>query len=83
LQLIGYLRMGNLESKKLKDIDQKIYMFDSTFISLCLKVFDWATFRNQKGAIKLHIALDCNGFLLPYICSRILDVNTKYDMLNI
>lgn len=29
--------------------------FDSTTISLCLSLFDWATFRKKKGGIKLHI----------------------------
>jgi len=29
--------------------------FDSTTISLCLSLFDWATFRKKKGGIKLHM----------------------------
>ncbi len=28
--------------------------FDSTTISLCLSLFEWATFRRKKGGIKLH-----------------------------
>jgi len=28
---------------------------DSTTISLCLSLFDWATFRKKKGGIKLHV----------------------------
>ncbi len=32
--------------------------FDSTTIELCLSVFDWATFRKAKGAIKLHTSFD-------------------------
>lgn len=57
-----------LQRKKFKNISRKIYMLDSTVISLCLKVFDWATYRNQKGAIKLHTLLDYDGCLPTYVC---------------
>ena len=40
---------------------RKIYLLDSTTIDLCLKVFDWALFRQKKGAIKLHTVLDFDG----------------------
>jgi len=36
---------------------------DSTTIDLCLSVFDWARFRRTKGAIKLHLILDHDGYL--------------------
>jgi hypothetical protein len=36
---------------------------DSSVIDLCLKVFDWARFRRAKGAIKLHLQLDHQGYL--------------------
>jgi hypothetical protein len=32
--------------------------FDSTTIDLCLSLFDWAKFRQTKGAIKLHTSFD-------------------------
>jgi len=57
-----------LQRKKFKNISRKIYMLDSTVITLCLKVFDWATYRNQKGAIKLHTLLDYDGCLPTYVC---------------
>jgi hypothetical protein len=56
-----------LQRKKFKEISRKIYMLDSTVITLCLKVFDWATYRNQKGAIKLHTLLDYDGCLPTYV----------------
>lgn len=31
---------------------------DSTTIDLCLSLFDWATFRTTKGAIRIHTSLD-------------------------
>ena len=56
-----------LQRKKFQDIDRKIYMLDSTIINLCLNVFNWATYRNQKGAIKLHTLLDYDGCLPSYV----------------
>lgn len=48
-------------------IKAKIYLLDSTTISLCLNLFDWAKFRKRKGAIKLHTLLDYDGCLPTYI----------------
>ena len=42
---------------------QKLVSLDSTVIDLCLSAFDWATFRRTKGAIKLHLVLDHDGYL--------------------
>jgi IS4 transposase len=36
---------------------------DSTVIDLCVSLFDWAKFRRTKGAIKLHLVLDHDGYL--------------------
>jgi hypothetical protein len=36
---------------------------DATVIDLCLAVFDWARFRRTKGAVKLHLLLDHDGYL--------------------
>jgi len=39
---------------------------DSTTISLCLSLFPWAKFRRTKGAVKLHLLLDHDGYLPTY-----------------
>jgi len=36
---------------------------DATVIDLCLKTFNWARFRRAKGAIKMHLLLDHQGYL--------------------
>ena len=36
---------------------------DSSTIDVCLDMFDWAKFRRTKGAIKLHLLLDHDGYL--------------------
>jgi hypothetical protein len=41
----------------------KLVSMDSTVIDLCLSVFDWAKFRRTKGAVKLHLVLDHDGYL--------------------
>jgi Domain of unknown function (DUF4372)/Transposase DDE domain len=41
----------------------KLVSLDSTVIDLCIEMFDWAKFRRTKGAIKLHLVLDHDGYL--------------------
>jgi len=38
--------------------DEKIKIIDSTTISLCLSMFDWAKYRRAKGGIKIHTCWD-------------------------
>ena len=38
--------------------DNPLYALDSTTVSLCLSIFDWAHYSRQKGALKLHTLLD-------------------------
>ncbi len=45
----------------------KIYLLDTTTIDLCLSVFSWAKFRRAKGAIKLHVGLDVDGYLPAFM----------------
>jgi len=58
---------GFLKRKMFNEIDKKIYLLDSTVISLCIKVFDWAKYRKQKGAVKLHTLLDYDGLMPSYL----------------
>ena len=36
---------------------------DSTIIHLSLSAFDWASYQREKGAAKLHLVLDHDGYL--------------------
>jgi len=36
---------------------------DASTIDLCLSIFDWAKFRRAKGAVKLHLMLNHQGYL--------------------
>lgn len=40
------------------DFENPLYSFDSSTISLCLNMFDWAKYTKTKGAFKLHILLN-------------------------
>ena len=44
----------------------KLYSLDASIIDLCLSMYDWAKFRRTKGAIKLHLLLDHDGYLPSY-----------------
>lgn len=44
----------------------KLMSFDATVIELCANLFDWAKFRRTKGAVKLHLLLDHEGYLPHY-----------------
>lgn len=48
-------------------IKSKIFLLDSTTISLCLSLFDWAKYKTAKGAVKMHTLLDYDGHLPAYV----------------
>jgi hypothetical protein len=45
----------------------KLLSLDSTTISLCLKLFPWARFRQAKGGVKAHVLLDHDDYLPRYV----------------
>lgn len=45
----------------------KLYLLDATTIDLCLSLFPWAKFRKRKGAIKMHVGLDADGYLPAFL----------------
>jgi hypothetical protein len=54
--------MAKLQRRKFR-FKNKIYSMDATVIDLCATLFDWASFRQTKGAVKLHLLLDHDGYL--------------------
>lgn len=44
----------------------KLLSIDSTTIALSLSMFDWAQYKRSKGAVKLHLVLDHDGYLPQY-----------------
>ncbi len=47
-------------------VKHKLVSLDASVIDLCAPLFDWATFRRTKGAVKLHWLLDHDGYLPAY-----------------
>lgn len=41
----------------------KLLSLDSTMVELCTTLFDWAKYVRTKGAVKLHLLLDHEGYL--------------------
>ncbi len=41
----------------------RLLTLDSTTVELCATMFDWAHWRQTKGAVKLHLLLDHDGYL--------------------
>ncbi len=48
-------RLNREERRKLKN---KLYLIDSTTISLCIQKFNWAKYKATKAGIKLHVQYD-------------------------
>jgi hypothetical protein len=66
-QLLGSLgQQAEFKQVKFK-IKSKIFLLDSTTISLSLSLFDWAKYKTAKGAVKMHTLLDYDGNLPAYI----------------
>ena len=45
----------------------QLYSLDASTIDLCLNLFPWAKFRKNKGAVKLHVGLNHNGYLPEFM----------------
>lgn len=57
----AYYLVGEARKRRITDIfklGSNVYAFDSTTVDLCLSVFWWASFRKDKGGIKIHTLYD-------------------------
>lgn len=69
--------------KKKFRFKNKLVSIDSTTIDLCLSLYDWAKFRRTKGAVKLHLVLDHDGYLPCFgiiTDGKVADVKAAYQM---
>jgi len=65
LRLFDRCRPQGVGKKKFR-FKNKLISMDSSTIDVCLSMFNWAHFRRTKGAIKLHLLLDHDGYLPSY-----------------
>jgi hypothetical protein len=66
------------------ELDQSLYVPDSTTIDLCLSLFPWAKFRKHKAAVKMHTLLDLHGNIPTFISitdGKVHDVNILDEIL--
>lgn len=55
--------LARAEGKRKFRFKNKLLSLDGSVIDLCASIFDWAQFRQTKGAVKLHLLLDHDGYL--------------------
>lgn len=60
------MKMLGQNGKKFR-FKNKLYLLDSTTISLCLSIFPWADYRQAKGGVKVHVLLDQNDYMPAFI----------------
>jgi len=61
-QFLGRCRQLDFGKRRFR-FKNKLFSLDATVIELCASLFDWAKFRQTKGAVKLHLLLDHDGYL--------------------
>ncbi len=71
-QEIFYMTLHKVQSeqfqkKKKFRFKNKLYSMDASIIDLCISMYDWALYRTTKGAIKLHLLLDHDGYLPTFL----------------
>lgn len=49
------------------EFDHALYALDATTIDLCLSLFPWARFRQNKAAVKIHTLLDLRGNIPTFL----------------
>jgi hypothetical protein len=55
----------------------KLVSLDSTTMALSLSLYDWAHFQRAKGAVKLHLMLDHDGYLPQF---AVVTTGKKHDI---
>jgi hypothetical protein len=58
---------GLARRKKRFNFKNKLLSLDSTTISLCLNLFPWASYRRQKGGVKVHVLLNHDDYLPEFV----------------
>jgi Transposase DDE domain/Domain of unknown function (DUF4372) len=64
--LLGRCQHEAQNHKRKFRFKHKLLSIDGTMIELSLSVFDWAVYKRTKGALKLHMVLDHDGYLPCY-----------------
>lgn len=82
LNLLQRCRSQVFTEKKFR-FKNPLHSLDSSIIDLSVTLFDWAKFRRTKGAIKLHLVLDHDGYLPSFALiteGRVSDVKIAHHL---
>ena len=82
LSLLQRCRSQAFTEKKFR-FKNPLRSLDSSIIDLSVTLFDWAKFRRTKGAIKLHLVLDHDGYLPSFALiteGRVSDVKIAHHL---
>ena len=55
-----------LHGKRKFRFKHKLLSLDASMVELCAESFDWAKYKRTKGALKVHLVLDHDGYLPCY-----------------
>lgn len=61
-QLLGKCQSAMVGRSRFR-FKNRLVSLDATSIDLCASIFDWAQYKRTKGAVKLHLMLDHEGYL--------------------
>lgn len=78
-----YGHISTFAPKKRFRFKNKLLSLDATVIDLCLSLFPWAKFRRTKGAVKLHMLLDHDGYMPTYALiteGKVHEVNVAWEL---
>ncbi len=64
--LLGRCQHEAQNHKRKFRFKHKLLSIDGTMVELSLSMFDWAVYKRTKGALKLHMVLDHDGYLPCY-----------------
>lgn len=81
--LLGICQAENPGKKAKFRFKNKLFSLDATVIDLCLSLFPWAKFRQTKGAVKLHLLLDHDGYLPTFAVvteGKVHEVNMAWQL---
>jgi hypothetical protein len=60
--MLALCRSVSVDKKQKFTFKNKLLSMDASLIDLCLGLFPWAKYRQTKGAVKLHMMLDHDGY---------------------
>lgn len=66
-KVLAHLGQQVKGGKRIHGLKSPVKLLDSTLISLCMELYDWALYTHTKGAVKLHTLLDFATFLPEYV----------------